>query len=100
MECAESCKFAKHQCTPLCIDDPKFSYDPEKYVTKDEKLKHFNTLLIPIILGWKREITKHKNAGKRAVYYVSPCGRRLRDLVNTYIPKYYSTYLIYIQYSE
>ena len=82
VDCAESCKFAKHQCTSLCIDDPKFSYDPERYITKDEKLKHFNTLLIPIILGWKREITKHKNAGKRAVYYVSPCGRRLRDLVN------------------
>merc|ERR1711956_155322 len=32
VDCAESCKFAKHQCTSLCIDDPKFSYDPEKYI--------------------------------------------------------------------
>ena len=65
------------------MDDPKYVFDPEKLVTKDEKLKHFNPLLIPIILGWKRELTKHKNMGKRSIYYVAPCGRRLRNLVST-----------------
>ena len=76
--------FAKHQCSSLCIDDPKFVYDPDKPVTKDEKLKHFSPLLIPIILGWNRQITKHKNFGKRSIYYVSPCGRRLRNLAEVH----------------
>ena len=82
-------KFEKHQCSTLCMDDPKYIYESEKQIsiTKDEtlkafeKLKNFNPLLIPIILGWKRQLTKHKNMGKRSIYYVSPCGRRLRNLV-------------------
>lgn len=64
------------------MDDPKFMYDEEKQVTKDEKLKNFNPILIPVILGWKRQITKHRNFGKRSVYYVSPCGRRLRNMAS------------------
>ena len=32
-----------------------------------------------IALGWKREICRFRNYGRRCVYYVSPCGRRLRD---------------------
>ena len=70
VECAEGSKFAKHQCSSLCMDDPKFNYDEEKQITKEEKLKHFNPLLIPVILGWKRQLTKHKNMGKRSIYYV------------------------------
>ena len=63
------------------MDDQKYTYDPEKFVSKEEKLKNFNPILIPVILGWKRQLTKHKNMGKRSIYYVSPCGRRLRNLV-------------------
>ena len=74
-------KFEKHQCKKLCMDDQKYTYDPEKFVSKEEKLKNFNPILIPVILGWKRQCTKHKNMGKRSIYYVSPCGRRLRNLV-------------------
>ena len=74
-------KFEKHQCKKLCMDDQKYTYDPEKFVSKEEKLKNFNPILIPVILGWKRQLTKHKNMGKRSIYYVSPCGRRLRNLV-------------------
>ena len=62
-----------------------------------EKLCHFNPILIPIILGWKRQITKHRNAGKRSVYYIGPCGRRLRNLVSsTQCRKFSNFYAIQI----
>ena len=93
VHCAEGMKFTKHQCSTLCIDDPKYIYDEEKQVTKDEKLKHFSPLLIPIILGWKRLLTRHKNLGRRSIHYVSPCGRRLRNLeeVHRYLRVTHST---------
>jgi histone-lysine N-methyltransferase SETDB1 len=93
VEIVEGVNFIKHQCSPLCMDDTKFLYDENKIITKDEKLKHFNPLLVPVILGWKRQITKHKNFGKRSVYYVSPCGRRLRNLeeIHRYLRVTHST---------
>merc|ERR1719483_1835338 len=93
VECAEGIKFEKHQCKKLCMDDQKYTYDPEKFVSKEEKLKNFNPILIPVILGWKRQCTKHKNMGKRSIYYVSPCGRRLRNLeeVHRYLRVTHST---------
>ena len=75
------------------MDDPKYIYEAEKLISlskdetlksNNEKLKNFNPLLIPIILGWRRQLTKHKNMGKRSIYYVSPCGRRLRNLVRLF----------------
>ena len=39
VECAQSCKFAKHQCNPLCVDDAKFTYDINKTVVV--KVKKF-----------------------------------------------------------
>jgi len=89
VQCGEGVKFEKHQCSTLCMDDPKYIYEAEKLISlskdetlksNNEKLKNFNPLLIPIILGWRRQLTKHKNMGKRSIYYVSPCGRRLRNL--------------------
>ena len=65
VHCAEGMKFTKHQCTTLCIDDPKYIYDEEKQVTKDEKLKHFSPLLIPIILG---KNTKFLSLGLLRIY--------------------------------
>ena len=93
VHCAEGMKFVKHQCSALCLDDPKYIYDEDKQVTKDEKLKHFSPLLIPIILGWKRLLTKHKNLGRRSIHYVAPCGRRLRNLeeVHRYLRVTHST---------
>ena len=85
VECAEAAKFEKHTCSSLCIDDPKYVFDPEKSIKKDEKLKNFSPLLIPIILGWKRQITKRQNMGKRSVYYVAPCGRRLRNIKEVFL---------------
>ncbi len=64
------------------MDDPKYAYDPNKEVGDGpEKQKNFSPLMIPILLGWTRQMTKHKNFGKRSVYYVAPCGRRLRNMV-------------------
>ena len=70
------------------MDDQKYIYDPEKLVTKDEKLRDFNPLLIPVILGWER-----LTMGTRSIYYVSPCGRRLNTLeeVHPYLRVTHST---------
>ena len=69
----EGVPFVKHQCSPTCMNSPKFLYDPKK-------LKNINPLLIPLSLGWKREMVMHKEYGHRKIYYVAPCGRRLRNL--------------------
>ena len=42
-------------------------------------MKGVNPLLIPVKLGWKRELVMFNNRGRRKVYYVAPCGRRLRS---------------------
>jgi histone-lysine N-methyltransferase SETDB1 len=49
----------------------------------DESSRACSPLLIPIILGWQRQLSKHKNHGRRTVFYVAPCGRRLRNLEET-----------------
>ena len=33
-----------------------------------------------MLLGWDRQIVRYKNGNKRWVFYVAPCGRRLRNL--------------------
>ncbi len=43
-------------------------------------LKNNSPLLVPILLGWERQLTKHKCQGRRTVFYAAPCGRRLRNL--------------------
>ena len=42
-------------------------------------MKGVNPLLIPVKLGWKRELVMFNNRGRRKVYYIAPCGRRLRS---------------------
>ena len=50
-------------------------------------MKEFTPLLIPIRLGWSRQLTKHKNQGCRIIFYIAPCGRRLRSMeeLHTYL---------------
>ena len=54
-------------------DDDKF-----QYFEKD--MKGENPLIIPMKLGWQRQIAKFNNNGRRQVFYIAPCGRRLRSL--------------------
>ena len=49
-----------------------------KYDEAEHKL--FNVLLIPILLGWERVLSKHRTGGRRRVFYIAPCGRRCRSL--------------------
>ena len=49
-----------------------------KYDESEHKL--FNVLLIPILLGWERVLSKHRTGGRRRVFYIAPCGRRCRNL--------------------
>jgi len=66
--------YVDHVCNKLCLD--KFPYNPLKH-------KYSNPLRIPLHLGWKREVSTHKDPdaeGNWSVFYKSPCGRRLRNL--------------------
>jgi len=65
--------FKSHVCTIKCLSDSKFQY-------REPEHKLINPLLIPMVLGWERQVSKHKLGGRRKVFYVAPCGRRLRSL--------------------
>lgn len=67
--------FTTHECGPDCLgEDKQFQYT--------EKLlkEHHNPLLMPILVGWKREVTKSRNFGRRVTFYRAPCGRRMRNM--------------------
>lgn len=66
-------KLKKHQCSDKCIEDDKYQYEEPQH-------RGTNPLLIPIVLGWHRIVSKHRNKGIRQVFYHAPCGRRLRSL--------------------
>jgi len=63
--------FKPHNCSPLCTS---------KYPYIECEHKLLNTFLIPIALGWQRQLSKHKQGGRRRVSYIGPCGRRLRSM--------------------
>ncbi|XP_013774016.2 histone-lysine N-methyltransferase SETDB1-like isoform X1 [Limulus polyphemus] len=71
-------KYVVHTCCQRCIrnkpDDPA-------------SVKGKSPLRIPMLLGWERQIAKHRTTGKRVVFYRAPCGRRLRSIedVNRYL---------------
>ncbi|QQP51286.1 Uncharacterized protein FKW44_012606 [Caligus rogercresseyi] len=64
-------KFLPHTCGPTCLLEEN-RYDEAVHIKKN------SVLILPILLGWERQITKHKLLVCRKVYYVAPCGRRLR----------------------
>ena len=73
-EIQEPMTFKVHECNPeYCLGEM------EKYQFIESELKGNNPLLIPIMLGWKRIITRHKTQ-IRKIFYTAPCGRRLRNL--------------------
>ena len=65
--------FEPHECGLSCLSDPDYIYNEKRF-------RGSNPLLIPIMLGWQRELVKHKTGQKRNIFYRAPCGRRLRDL--------------------
>uniref|UniRef100_A0A0K2T695 Histone-lysine N-methyltransferase eggless n=1 Tax=Lepeophtheirus salmonis TaxID=72036 RepID=A0A0K2T695_LEPSM len=79
-------KYFSHTCNPDCLLEEN-KYDEEVH------LKNNNVLIIPIILGWERQLTKHKNLGCRKIFYIAPCGRRLRNMdeLHTYLSTTKST---------
>ncbi|KAL0278162.1 UNVERIFIED_CONTAM: hypothetical protein PYX00_000063 [Menopon gallinae] len=66
-------KFVPHQCGPPCTDWTKFS---------EADCKGINPLALPILFGFERQTVKVK--GKRNIMYRSPCGRRLRNMVEVH----------------
>ena len=60
--------FTAHTCTPVCV---------ARYQYEEEKHRGSNPLLIPLLLGWDRQVTMHSQGGRRKVFYLAPCGRRL-----------------------
>ena len=72
----EGLVFKKHACSPRCVENPGYKY-------KEEEHRDVNTLLIPIILGWDRQVSAGvvgKAKRSKSVMYTAPCGRRLRNL--------------------
>ncbi|TRY76583.1 hypothetical protein TCAL_09221 [Tigriopus californicus] len=67
-------EFTSHDCSPSCLgENGQYQYDEKKH-------KNNNPFLIPILLGWRRLLTKHRNHGRRTIFYLAPCGRRIRTL--------------------
>ena len=87
-------RFRAHNCSVKCLADPRYKYNERDFFrcvdsdnpNNDKDLKNYNPLLIPMILGWARQVTKHRFYGKikKKVIYQAPCGRRLRSLVEVH----------------
>ena len=61
--------FRPHECSPSCV---KTSSPVRRSASR-------SPLATPLELGWRREIARHSNLGRRRVCYVAPCGRRMRS---------------------
>jgi len=62
-------EFTRHTCSGKCMDTFNINVD-----TKDS-----NPLMIPLLMGWERELT-FAAGGRRKVFYTAPCGRRLCNI--------------------
>ena len=63
-----------HDCNPVCIS--QYPYNPIMF-------KSCTYLTIPLHLGWRRQISTHKDSevqGNWTVFYITPCGKRLRNM--------------------
>ena len=69
-------KLRPHSCSPSCLADSKYQYRQAEH-------KQLNTLQIPLVLGWQRQLGR-PSTGRKKVFYTSPCGRRLRSLHETH----------------
>ena len=87
-------KFRVHNCSPRCLADNRYKYNERDFFrcvntdnpNNDKDLKNYNPLLIPVMLGWTRQVTKHRLHGKmkKLVVYTAPCGRCLRSLAEVH----------------
>lgn len=62
------------KCEPSCLENSPDDIDAYKGT---------NPLEIPTYCGWRREIVKDRPGRKKIVFYVAPCGRRLRSIEET-----------------
>ena len=70
-------KFKTHSCSPSCLADRKYQY-------REGEHKQLNTLQIPLVLGWQRQLGRPRAVGRKRVFYTAPCGRRMRSLYETH----------------
>ena len=68
-------KFKVHQCGPLCVGGAR----GEELLKKN---RNISPLLIPIVLGWRRQIVKirKKAQTRKSIFYATPCCRRVRTV--------------------
>lgn len=73
-------RFRPHQCGPTCVGGIK----GEELLKRN---RYISPLLIPIVLGWRRQILKlkKKTSTRKAISYVTPCCRRLRNIDDLFI---------------
>ena len=70
-------RYTQHSCSAACLAKPRFQY-------REAEHKHLNTLQLPLVLGWQRQICRPRGTGRKKVLYAAPCGRRLRNLAETH----------------
>ena len=70
-------RYRAHSCSAECLAKPQFQY-------RESEHKHLNTLQLPLVLGWQRQLSRPRAGGRRRVLYAAPCGRRLRSLSETH----------------
>ena len=70
-------RYKAHRCSADCLAKPEFQY-------REAEHKQLNTLQLPLVLGWQRQIVRPRPAGRKRVLYAAPCGRRLRSLSETH----------------
>lgn len=73
-------RFRPHQCGAACVGGVK----GEELLKKN---RNISPLLIPIVLGWRRQIVKQrkKTVVRKSIYYVTPCCRRLRNIDELFV---------------
>ena len=69
-----SVAYQVHECSPACV--ALYPYQPSLH-------RSSSPLTIPLHLGWRREVSTHKDSevlGNWTVFYISPCGKRMRNM--------------------
>ncbi|CAH0395429.1 unnamed protein product [Bemisia tabaci] len=61
--------FSPHQCGPRCVSWVGYTGDEGK---------GYGPLVLPLLFGFERVLTKLRNKG--IIFYIAPCGRRLRNI--------------------
>jgi len=73
-------EYLEHTCSPTCLARvPRY---------RREQYRTVNPLLIPVMLGWRREVAQHMDPvvkGTWTILYRAPCGRKMRSIEEVHL---------------